>query len=209
MTCDISSHLKNIFYTFQLDAREREIQRLNCLFTGGRPASALGKDCCYRSVSTLADDVEHLQKEKIALQQKLSDTRLSEQAALKQALHCKNKTRQLEQELIDIEKVAMNVESQANLSVMEKEKLNDELREKLDHSIKRINDLEKAFQSCGFESEKSPKQALLLANAEKKMLHKKINEQTVAEKRLMTEIEHIKNKYLKLKTKMKTTAQGN
>lgn len=55
-----------------MESNNREIERLGALFSGGRPAAALGKDCCYKNVSQLAKDVEVLQYEKIYLQKKLN-----------------------------------------------------------------------------------------------------------------------------------------
>ncbi|CRK90380.1 CLUMA_CG003994, isoform A [Clunio marinus] len=41
--------------------KEREIQRLHCLLVGGRPTSALAKDCCYSGVSQkMIFEIEYL-----------------------------------------------------------------------------------------------------------------------------------------------------
>ena len=59
------------FYYIKLDSRDREIQRLNVLLSGGRPPIALAKDCCFRGVNNLQEDVQTLQKEKTNIQAQL------------------------------------------------------------------------------------------------------------------------------------------
>jgi hypothetical protein len=53
-------------------------------------------------------------------------------------MRLKHKNEKLEKELDDIEKVAMNVESQANLSVLDKEKENLSLRVKLQTFLSKL-----------------------------------------------------------------------
>lgn len=81
---------------------------------GGRPASALGKDCCYRGIGKLSDDVDGLQRDKVALQQQLKDTVLQQHEAMQRALKLAEHNQQLEKDLREMEGVALQVESEAN-----------------------------------------------------------------------------------------------
>lgn len=101
----------------QVEAREREIARLNQLLIGGRPVSALGRDCCYRGVGQLSDDVDALQRDKIALQQQLKDTVVQQHEAMQRALKLAERNQQLETDLREMDRVALQVESEANRKI--------------------------------------------------------------------------------------------
>lgn len=105
-----------IFYIqyFQVESRDREIVRLNQLLIGGRPVSALGKDCCYRGTGKLSDDVDALQRDKVALQKQLKETVSQQHEAMQRALKLGEDNNKLEKELSKIEGAAMQVEAEAN-----------------------------------------------------------------------------------------------
>lgn len=64
---------KTSFFHFQIEARDREIDRLTVLLsTEGRPVKALAEDCCYRNVKQLHEDVDHLQRENTRLKSRLA-----------------------------------------------------------------------------------------------------------------------------------------
>lgn len=115
-------------YKKQLDSRDREINRLNSLLIGGRPASALAKDCCYRGVGSLTEDVEQLQTEKSKIQLKLERCLQSQHEAMERAMSLEEKNQRLTKELNAIEKVALSVESEANNSLGTLHKQNLRLR---------------------------------------------------------------------------------
>jgi hypothetical protein len=72
--------------------------------------------------------------------------------------------------------------------------------------------LERVFRSSNLSTadpDNATKAALKLANHEKKLLYKQLSEVRVSEQLLKQEIDHVKNKYLKLKTKMKFIGAGN
>lgn len=112
-------------YKKQLASRDREISRLNNLLIGGRPPSALAKDCCYRGVGTLTEDMEEMQREKSKLQQQLENCLRNQHEAMERAMSLDEKNKKLMKELNDIEKVALSVETEANssLSTLHKENL--------------------------------------------------------------------------------------
>lgn len=112
-------------YKKQLASRDREISRLNNLLIGGRPSSALAKDCCYRGVGTLTEDMEEMQREKSKLQQQLENCLRGQHEAMERAMSLDETNKKLMKELKDIEKVALSVETEANssLSTLHKENL--------------------------------------------------------------------------------------
>lgn len=98
----------------QIDSRDREIMRLNSMLTGGRPPAALGKDCCYRGIGALADDVAALQKQKVALQADLTEAVAQQHEAKERAISLAERNQMLEQELRELEDVALRIEAAAN-----------------------------------------------------------------------------------------------
>lgn len=101
------------------------------MLCGGRPSAALGKDCCYRGIGTLAEDVETLQKEKVALQVQLKESVSQQHEAMQRALRLAEQNEQLDKELHEMERVALSVEEEAN--------------EKLSNKKKQYSDLEVFF----------------------------------------------------------------
>lgn len=112
----------NFIHFNQIDCRDREIGRLNMLLIGGRPVSALGKDCCYRGIGGRNDDIDQLQKQKLALQEQLKQTVVDMHDAKKHALQLADKNGQLEQELRDLERIALQIESEANRKLADTER---------------------------------------------------------------------------------------
>ncbi|XP_038107833.1 centrosomal protein of 135 kDa isoform X2 [Culex quinquefasciatus] len=202
-------------YKKQIEYRDREIQRLGALFAGGRPAAALAKDCCYRSVNTLNEDVGKLQEEKLAMQNKLSEAMASQESASKKLQKLSERNRQLEHELKEIENVALSVESEANLNILDKERVNSDLQIRLQQSSMRIKELETILEvkssggftpisssasACSLDS--TLQNALKQANEEKRALYKQLNELKQREHALLCDYEKVKAKYSKLKVKL-------
>ncbi|XP_058457113.1 putative leucine-rich repeat-containing protein DDB_G0290503 [Malaya genurostris] len=200
-------------YKKQIDCRDREIQRLGALFAGGRPSTALAKDCCYRSVNSLAEDVDKLQEEKLSIQNKLTDAMESQQNASKKIQKLSERNKQLEQELKEIENVALNVESEANLHILDKNRQNSDLQIKLHQSNMRVKELETILEakSVAITSSSSTasansidstlQNALRQASEEKRALYKQLNELKQREQTFLDDYEKIKTKYSKLKLK--------
>lgn len=201
-------------YKKQIDYRDREIQRLGALFSGGRPAAALAKDCCYRNVNTLAEDVKCLQEEKASMQNKLTEALESQQSASKKIQKLSERNKQLEQELKEIENVALSVESEANLNILDKDRENSDLQIRLQRSNMKVKELEtllaartsgstpvsSSASACSIDS--TLQNALKQANEEKRALYKQLNELKQREQTFLTDYEKIKSKYSKLKLKL-------
>lgn len=150
--------------------KDREIQRLNCLFIGGRPASALAKDCCYKDVSKITEDVSVLQRDKIELQRKLTDVLDRNESLHKKWKEQRVKLTKLEAYVREISDAALYVEREANLKIKNQNKNIAVLNENLTRST---------------TDDKSQ---------ELKRLKKTLKEKNQQEQKLMFEIEYLKNK---------------
>ncbi|XP_055591570.1 centrosomal protein of 135 kDa [Uranotaenia lowii] len=201
-------------YKKQIDYRDREIQRLGALLAGGRPAAALAKDCCYKNISTLSIDVEKLQSEKMTIQNQLQEVLDSQQNASKKIQKLSERNRLLEQELKEIENVALNVESEANLNILDRDKQNSDLRLKLQQSNIRIKELETLLEVKSLQTGPSSSSASLgsadftlntalkQSSEEKRVLYTQLNELRQREQTLLCDYEKLKNKYWKTKLKL-------
>lgn len=87
------------------------------MLTGGRPTTALAKDCCYRGISTLTDDVERLQREKSEMQAEYEQTLDSQQENSTQVARLRQQNQKLAAELKSLRETALSVESEANKSI--------------------------------------------------------------------------------------------
>lgn len=96
--------------------------------TGGRPATALAKDCCFKGVGNLTEDVKNLQKDKIMLQNQLRESNQGKHEAMQRAMQLGERIEQLERNLKDIDVTALAMESDANIKVQDKEKYCNELK---------------------------------------------------------------------------------
>uniref|UniRef100_A0A182LU91 Uncharacterized protein n=1 Tax=Anopheles culicifacies TaxID=139723 RepID=A0A182LU91_9DIPT len=201
-----------------VNSRDREIQRLGALFAGGRPAAALAKDCCYRDVNELGHDVATLQQEKVSLQQELLEARQTHERTVRKLSRLSEKNQQLEKDLREFENVAMKVESEANLNIIEHDRKNSDLQVKLQQSQLRVRELESLLELCSGgnkihnisdssqSSSASPsditlQNALKQSTEEKRLLYKQLNDLKDREQTLLADFEKVKTKYTKLKQK--------
>lgn len=150
--------------------KDREIQRLNCLFVGGRPTAALAKDCCYKYVSKITEDVSHLQRQKIELQGQLTEYQDRHEALHSKWKQQKIKIAQLESYIKEISEAALYVEREANLKIKNQNRDISDLKENLTRSTADTKSLE-------------------IKNLKRSLKEKKHQEQ-----KLMFEIEYLKNK---------------
>lgn len=164
-TEDVLSVLKK-----QEDQKDREIQRLNCLFVGGRPPSALAKDCCYKGVSKITEDVGILQRDKIELQSKLSEYLEDNEKLHSKWKEQKKKVSQLEAYVREISEAALFVEREANLKIKNQNRDISELKE----------DLKRATADG--------------KSKEIKSLRRTLKEKNQQEQKLTFEVEYLKNK---------------
>lgn len=98
------------------------------MLAGGRPSTALAKDCCYRGISTLTDDVERLQREKSQMQVEYEQTIDSQRDNTTQLARLKQQNQKLTAELKSLRETALGVESEANKSIDALHKKNDILK---------------------------------------------------------------------------------
>lgn len=136
-------------FIHQIECRNREISRLNQLLTGGRPPLALAKDCCYRDISTLAEDIQRMQRQKSELEANYEQAIRAQTHALDEVTRLTQQNEKLTKELNDIKDVALSVESEANVSLDVLHKKCTALKLKLNDSKKRIQDLELQIASNG------------------------------------------------------------
>lgn len=87
------------------------------MLAGGRPSAALAKDCCYRGISTLTDDVERLQREKSHMQAEFEQTVDSQRDSTTQIARLRQQNDKLTNELKSLRETALSVESEANKSI--------------------------------------------------------------------------------------------
>lgn len=129
------------------------------MLAGGRPVSALAKDCCYRDISTLAEDLQRLQKQKAQCEANYEQAIKGQKHALGEIDRLKDDNEKLSHELKQIKDVALSVESEANLSLDALHKSNTSLRLKLHESKKRIHELESQMCLTGEYDAKDLKEA--------------------------------------------------
>uniref|UniRef100_A0A182T090 Uncharacterized protein n=1 Tax=Anopheles maculatus TaxID=74869 RepID=A0A182T090_9DIPT len=186
------------------------------------------KDCCYRDVNELGHDVATLQQEKLSLQQELHQLQESQERTARKLTRLSEKNQQLEEDLRKFENVALKVESEANLNILERDRKNSDLQVKLQQSQLRVRELESLVELCsgsnkvhqlsdstsassssgaGCTSDLTLQNALKHAMEEKRQLYKQLNEWKDREQSLLADFEKIKSKYTRLKQKYSALEQ--
>lgn len=199
----------------QVESRNREIERLRNLLTGGRPPQALAKDCCFKNVGALAEDVEQLQKDKVQQQIQLEESIKSQHEAMKRAMDLAEENNNLKQNIKKLADTALTVESQANLKLVERENFITELKIKLTESKNKIRELEYELSHARHTDDKDYEKISIkndlkqakdeiddLKNSIKKYKQRDI-ECKQREDDLMAENRNISEKYLKVKRELK------
>lgn len=118
------------------------------MLSGGRPISALAKDCCYRDISSLAEDLKRLQRQKSQCEANYEQAIKDQNHALDEIQRLKDENGKLSMELSNMKDLALSVESEANLSLDTLHKRNVALKSKLNESKKRIQELESNLGIC-------------------------------------------------------------
>ncbi|KAJ9592863.1 hypothetical protein L9F63_015441, partial [Diploptera punctata] len=109
------SQQAEIIATFknQLNNRDREIARLSKMLEGGRPITAIKKDCCCsckdinHKINSLKTEVKILEHKKEELEQQVKESISSQHEAMTRALMLAERNKKLEKELKDIDKMAL------------------------------------------------------------------------------------------------------
>ncbi|XP_076748654.1 uncharacterized protein LOC143422118 isoform X1 [Xylocopa sonorina] len=195
----------------QLTTKEKEILRLKKMLEGGRPYSAVSKDCtCKKAESNFimsshtidASEFKALQQEKLELEQQLKEALNKQHDAMSQALKLADRNEELEKELRDIDHIALAVEADCNSAVKENNRRVSKLQEKLENVMARVHVLENELtverrevqelkadlEACRLEKLNIQRTLESTLN-EKKQITNRINELTVIEKNLNDEIE--------------------
>ncbi|XP_033242157.1 centrosomal protein of 135 kDa isoform X2 [Drosophila miranda] len=133
------------FYKRKVESRNREIRRLNDMLSGGRPPAALAKDCCYREVGALSEDIDLLQREKTELMIQVREYQDKMHDAMQRALSSDEDKRQLQMNLDELKQAALQVEEQANLEIdareLEVKHLQVELKQLQQRNEQRLKDV--------------------------------------------------------------------
>ncbi|KRK01930.1 centrosomal protein of 135 kDa isoform X1 [Drosophila yakuba] len=109
------------FFKRKVEARNREIRRLNDMLAGGRPPAALAKDCCYKDVGALSQDIDLLQREKSDLMLQVREFQDKMHDAMQRALSSEEDKIKLQTQLEELKEAALQVEHQANAEIDAKE----------------------------------------------------------------------------------------
>ncbi|KPU78834.1 uncharacterized protein Dana_GF23686, isoform B [Drosophila ananassae] len=109
------------FYKRKVEARNREIRRLNDMLMGGRPPAALAKDCCYKEVGNLSQDIDLLQREKNELMAQLLEFQDKMHDAMQRAVETQEDNKKLQMQLDELKEAALQVEELANSEIDAKE----------------------------------------------------------------------------------------
>nr|XP_033320790.1 centrosomal protein of 135 kDa isoform X2 [Megalopta genalis] len=197
----------------QLTDKEREIIRLKKLLEGGRPYSAVSKDCpCKKMESnfiTSTDGIDlHelkiLQKERLELEQQLKEALNKQHDAMTQALKLADRNEELEKELRDIDHIALAVEADCNSAVKENNEKVSKLQQKLQDLMtqvhilegeliverREVQELRADLEACRLEK-RNIQRNLESTLDEKKHIIDRINELTIIEKNLNDEIDRL------------------
>ncbi|XP_046487529.1 centrosomal protein of 135 kDa isoform X1 [Neodiprion pinetum] len=130
----------------QLATKEKEIMRLKKMLDGGRPLSALTKDCfCKKFDKTHygdGGDLKVLERAKQDLEEKLKDSMAKQHEAMSRALKLAERNEELEKELRDIDHIALAVEADCNSAVQENNKRVCRLQEKIEDLMTQVHVLE-------------------------------------------------------------------
>ncbi|XP_050335974.1 centrosomal protein of 135 kDa isoform X1 [Bactrocera neohumeralis] len=197
------------FYKRKIESRDREIRRLNELLTGGRPPAALAKDCCFKDVRGMSEDIENLQREKTESLNKIREYQEQMHEAMERALSLETHNKQLQQDLDELKVAALAVETQANSEIAQREQeledLQNELKKLRNRPEKGDNRTQIGRRAGGAGdgvNNSNDSSAVAALNADKRRLNERINELTQRDAELKSENERLLKKLSKLKGKI-------
>lgn len=188
--CDEIVILKN-----QVEHRDNEIIRLNMLLEGGRPLSAISKDCCRQSsndtVHKMMKEIHELESANEVLKKENEIGLEKQHEAMLRALSLADKNKSLQEELQKVDTLALKVEEDCNkrLSAMMNEV--NFLQTRIEGLTMKNSELEK--QLAQQSKDVSPKsthlqESLNTALMENEALHKEIKDLVDLNKTLQDKI---------------------
>ncbi|XP_017862911.1 PREDICTED: centrosomal protein of 135 kDa isoform X2 [Drosophila arizonae] len=186
------------FFKRKVESRNREIRRLNDLLSGGRPPAVLAKECCYREVGALSEDIGLLQREKTELMTQVSEYQDKMHDAMQRALRLEEEKQRLQTHLCELKEAALQVEDQANSEIDAKEAELRQLQIELE-KLQQRNDKRSKGQRQPAGCDKAT------LHDDKHMLNEKINMLTRREEELQIVNEKLKKKLHKMESKMSAT----
>ncbi|XP_054735684.1 centrosomal protein of 135 kDa isoform X1 [Anastrepha obliqua] len=202
---DLTEQLE--FYKRKIESRDREVRRLNDLLSGGRPPAALAKDCCFKDVRGMSEDIDLLQREKTEILIKLREYQEQMHEAMQRALSLETQNKQLQRELDELKEAALAVETQANTEIAQREHelevLQKELK-KLRARQERVSDNIAQMNRRASDDVSNADDSAVIAtlNADKRRLNERINELTQRYSEMKRENERLQRKAVKLKGKI-------
>lgn len=143
---------------------------------GGRPPAALARDCCYKNFSTLNEDIDLLQREKMDSLTRMREYQEQMHEAMQRALDLEKSNRSLQKQLNELKDAALLVETQANIEIAQRETEVESLKNQLKEMMNRERN---ALDKSKTDMKKSSKSALAGLNSiDKHKINEKINELT-------------------------------
>lgn len=188
--CDEIVILKN-----QVEHRDNEIIRLNMLLEGGRPLSAISKDCCRQTsndtVHKMMKEIQELESSNELLKKENENALEKQHEAMLRALSLADKNKSLQEELQKVDTLALKVEEDCNkrLSAMMNEV--NFLQTRIEGLTMKNSELER--QLAQYSKDVSPKstqvqESLNTALMENEALHKEIRDLVELNKTLQDKI---------------------
>ncbi|XP_061400602.1 centrosomal protein of 135 kDa [Musca vetustissima] len=204
---DLIENLK--FYQKKIESRDREISRLNDLLSGGRPPAALARDCCYKNIGNITEDLDMLQREKMDCLTRMREFQDQMHEAMQRALDLENTNRSLQSQLDELKEAALLVETEANNEISQRENEIEMLKMQL-KQMQGGGGKHKPGEKKAPDDGKKQKHAVHgdggggMAMDNKHRYNEKINELTQRETELKMENEHLQKKVTKLKSKLQS-----
>uniref|UniRef100_A0A1A9X335 Centrosomal protein of 135 kDa n=1 Tax=Glossina brevipalpis TaxID=37001 RepID=A0A1A9X335_9MUSC len=194
------------FYRNKVEARDREILRLNELLSGGRAPNVLARECCYKNVGNLNEDIDLLQREKLESLARIREYQHQMHEAMRKALSLENFNKELQKRLDELKDAALSVETQANNEIIQKEAEIEQLKQQLQrlHNKTKVKN-EKSKESEKLQRNNQNKDMQLSVQMEKHRFNEKLNELTQKESELRAENDRLVKKLTKLKNKLQAS----
>lgn len=132
----------------QLDHRASEIRRLNSLLEGGRPLSALKKECCClnddEKYAEMHEYVQNMEDENANLNAQLKESLAKQHEAMSRAVQLVEECRHLQEKKETAENLALKLETDCNRELKEKFDMINELQNQLQngYSDRQLPDIE-------------------------------------------------------------------
>lgn len=180
----------------QIEHRDNEIIRLNMLLEGGRPITAISKDCCNVSsserVQKLMKEIYELENANDNLKKEIENSLEKQHEAMLRALNLADKNKNLQEELQKVDTLALKVEDDCNKKLAAMSNEVNFLQTRIEGLIMKNSELEKQISSrpSNISSPQTNKlqDSLTAALKENDALHKEIKDLVDLNKSLQDKI---------------------